>query len=272
MSEQASSKGLASRLAAYGAVAAGALSGSAASADVIGQDGLNIVVTAGNQFAIDFGGSFGERFVFSVASNAGGGTFRTTYSNGGSYASQSTMVYQRSFFLQRRIGLGFAAGGGWTGGSIVAYAPGSSYVQRMGNGFVIGDPVQPFGEWGNLGSGFIQGYYVSNYFRSVRTGYGGGYTVGPYYNSSSFGSWAGGRRGFLGFRFTDNGTDYHYGWIDISTDRSTVDVVIHGWGLETTPNAGIEVGVTPAPASALALLAMGAAGLGRTRRDAALKN
>ena len=76
----------------------------------------------------------------------------------------------------------------------------------------------------------------------------------------------GGQQGYIGFRLTsDDGATYNYGFIQVGL--SGVHLEIHGWSLETDPNTPIR---TPAPGvSGLALLAMGAAGIRRMRRDPA---
>ena len=95
------------------------------------------------------------------------------------------------------------------------------------------------------------------------------------------GAWAGDTSGLLGFRFEDKG--WHYGWVELTVDDDSFD--IGRWAYQEVAGVGVIAGSTtdlaPAPQrfaspaapaaavpepSALALLAVGAAGVGASRR------
>ncbi|MEL6739212.1 MAG: hypothetical protein AAFP26_01000 [Planctomycetota bacterium] len=73
--------------------------------------------------------------------------------------------------------------------------------------------------------------------------------------------------GLLGFRFSNGDGTFTYGWLDLQVVQFS-GLEINGWGISDTANEGVLAGTdqaVPAP-GALTLLAMGAAGIRRTRR------
>jgi len=80
-------------------------------------------------------------------------------------------------------------------------------------------------------------------------------------------SWGAGN--YIGF-FTDDGTDKHYGWLEVTWDRDTQIFHILSGAYESEANVGIPITPVPEPSS-LALLAAGAAGVAalRCRKKAA---
>jgi MYXO-CTERM domain-containing protein len=85
---------------------------------------------------------------------------------------------------------------------------------------------------------------------------------------SIFSSAVGGNGGFVPFAI-DIDNDAHFGWIDIEIAVSVGDgptLRINGWGLNTVAGEPILAGEVPSPGpGALALLALGAAGVRRSR-------
>lgn len=81
-------------------------------------------------------------------------------------------------------------------------------------------------------------------------------------------------RGYLGFRFSDNGVDVFYGYFDLEISRtgddanSSLSVTVHGWAYNSIAGQSITIGSPSAiPGGAgLAALAFGAAGLRCRRR------
>ena len=93
-------------------------------------------------------------------------------------------------------------------------------------------------------------------------------------------------KAYLGVEFLDNAGALHYGWVRISIGSG--GVTITGYAYETTPNEGINTGVTHGPVegaaadpsqmqlsgptkATLGLLAVGAPGLAAWRRDEELQ-
>lgn len=244
------------RLSAYATLAASVLP-TVASADIRGQDGLNITVTPDNPASIDFGPGFGHVFDFTMTSFAG------SYS----HSSQNTYssYFIRSSNINRTNMFNFRGDAPWTRGSQIGYSGG--YPTRLGQDFSVEMNPDHYNGWTSIGQGLFQFVYYSNYYRRSQTYYGGGSQT-SWFGSGAWGDWARGRRGFLGVRFSENGSDYYHAWFDISVDRSGFPMTIHGWGLNTDPNESILTGQIPAPGgAALAVLAAGAAGIRRTRRS-----
>lgn len=243
------------RLNAYAALAAGFMP-AIAGADITGEDGLNIVVTPDNPASIDFGPGFGHVFEFTMNSDAG------SYSN--SSQNSYSSYYVRSSNVNRTNMFNFRGDAPWTRGSMIAYSTG--YPSRLGQDFNVEENPDHYGGWNDIGGGYFQFVYYSNYYRRTQTYYGGSNQT-SWYNSGGFGDWARGRRGFLGLRFTENGADFYHAWFDVSVDRSGFPMTIHGWGLNRSANESILTGQIPAPSgAALAILATGAAGIRRSRR------
>ena len=74
------------------------------------------------------------------------------------------------------------------------------------------------------------------------------------------GDWLGGNTGFVGFKLL-NGTDVHYGWIEVRVDADNGGGEILRYGIEVEPGVSdVVISTIPEPNS-LASLAIGAAGL-----------
>ncbi len=77
-----------------------------------------------------------------------------------------------------------------------------------------------------------------------------------------------GETGFVGIRFVD-GTDFYYGWVQITKDAANADFTIDAWYVSDTANQAVIAGSTAPPAvpgiGGLAALACGAAGVRRRR-------
>lgn len=245
--ERTSSTG--GRLAAYAALA-GTVIPVAANAELIGETGLNLVATPGSPVAVDFGEGFGEIFRFSVS------TFFTSSDRAARVGS-----YYSYFYSTQVVQFDNGNTGGWTGASIVDYN-GAADPMRFGNSAAIGAAEN----WDSMSSFFGFDHVLAYLFSS----YSYFYARGGGFFSTTFGDWAPNERGYLGFRISDDGgSDFLYGWIDVEADLDILfrggagSITIHGWGLETTPNQPI---VTPTPGPVgIGLLAMGAAGIRRTR-------
>jgi MYXO-CTERM domain-containing protein len=263
----------ATRLSAYAALAGAAIP-AAASGAIVSQTGLNLVATPGSPVALDFGTGIGEIFVFSVAGFFFDRVVNFDTTSGGFFRSEthSSTQYQVVQFDP-------ANAGGWISAGVVGNV--GLNLNRLGSGGSIG-PVNP--NWlpmsALLGSDHrLASRYLYSYFTSYVYGYVTSDDLGNTYftttssdSSGTFDSstnyeWAPNKRGFLGLRFTSNGTDFLHAWVDVESDVFSRELIIHGWGLEKTPNVGIEAGEVPSPGAAgLALLAMGAAGVRRQRR------
>ena len=84
------------------------------------------------------------------------------------------------------------------------------------------------------------------------------------------GPFADGGAGYIGFQIESDslgGAEFHYGWIAVDWNASTLELTIDGFAYETEAGVGIEAGAIPAP-GALGLfgLAAGAAGIRRKRQ------
>ena len=83
------------------------------------------------------------------------------------------------------------------------------------------------------------------------------------------GGWSLGDTGYFGFKFTSNGNT-HYGWAEMTLSNFTTQATINEAWYNDTPDGSVTVGVAvPEPAEVglgLGVLALGAAGLRRTRQ------
>ena len=243
---------LSGRLARYSAVAAGLVPFAGASAAIIGQTGLNVVVNPGPSVGIDFGPGFGEVFAFQVAPLSA--TIPASY-----YYPFTTFIDRNDAVVQfnpYNTGGAYAAfHAGSVGGGNPARLPGGYYIGYSAGTF--NSMTSSFGTFHDL----VQAGDVKV------VSYTGGATV--FSSSYSVGDWAGGQRGYLGFAMYI-GLDTYFGWFDVEAAVGGGQLIIHGWGLNTTSTEGLEAGQIPAPAAGgLAALALGAAGIRRKRRTAA---
>ena len=88
-------------------------------------------------------------------------------------------------------------------------------------------------------------------------------------NSGHYGPFAG-ATGYLPIRLRLSPTSFEYGWIAYSATANASSATISGWAYQSTPDTSILAGVVPEPAqtgTALALLALGAAGAHRMRKQ-----
>jgi len=77
-------------------------------------------------------------------------------------------------------------------------------------------------------------------------------------------------RGFLPIRLDAGGGNFHYGWVDYQPSADGLSATIFGHAYETGNNVPILAGAVPEPAEsafALGVLALGAAGLHRLRKQ-----
>ncbi len=242
------------RLAAYGALAGVTLPASMASGEIIYDTelGLEAFFVDGST-GIDFGPGFGTILRASVTTSYYYGTFPARGAIG------SGIV----FFQDQVVQFDPGNTGGWTAASLIGYAP---------NGFAsdparlaTGSPIGAGASWYPMTSGLGWAHDVAaSRFTSF-------FAARNAYTYTRFGDWEPDLRGFMGFRFTrDGGANYHYGWLDVEADLFGLTLTVHGWGFEAEPNRPIGAGDVPAPGvGGLALLAMGAAGIRRHRREAA---
>lgn len=249
---------LKSRLAQYAALSA--VIPAAAASGAIQWSGPGPVgsATIGSPLLVDFGAGVGEVFRFEITSNKDSGTFSaTTYTNnsytyfipGGNYVRH----YCNPLFQFNPANSGGVVQPGFLGtgndplrlSSGAAISAGQVFVGPMTNSFNTSHDIA----------------FTAQTNVQYSTGYA--FTTG-----FSFGSWAGGNRGFIGFVMELGGAD-RFGWFDVEYLLGTKELIIHGWAYNDTPDAPIDAGETPAPGAAgLLALAMGAAGIRRKRAAA----
>ena len=70
---------------------------------------------------------------------------------------------------------------------------------------------------------------------------------------------------YWGIAYSVGGSNFNYGWVQLSYDASTTTATFVGAAINTTPNQSILVGQVPEP-SALSLLAVALGGLAMLRR------
>ncbi len=251
------------RLAQY-ALAAAAVPAASASAAIVSQTNLNIVLGVGSAQAIDFGGAFGEVFRFDLRGQNNyffnpGGTYTNTFTTnyGSTYTTTSYQTSSRGGRLSFNPLFQFVGGGA----ADAAFRANSSFDPlRLASGAPI-SAAQAFADmFLTSGTGYDLARRFSSFF-SV-----GGSPVSSGY--ANYGSWNPDARGFVGFSFIFAGAT-HYGWFDVETRAGLAELVIHGWAFNDEPRGPIAAGEVPAPAAGgLLALAMGAAGLRRSRRSA----
>ncbi len=237
----------ASRTARLGAYVAAAAAIPTADADVIIGDDLGLTATDGSPSLVDFGPGFGQLFRFDVA-------WTRIYTSDYSFAWVASYGAASVRFNATNTG-------GWTAASVLGYAAGyriGMVPQRLA---LEGAPIGPGDpDWIPLDAAQRLNFQRLNDF-GIHQAWGP--WVSDPYLSGSF-RWS--VRGAIGVRITqDAGATHTYAWLDVETlGWFDATLVVHGWGLQTTPGVPIE---TPAPTVAgLALLALGAAGVRRHRR------
>ena len=234
--------------------AAGAAIGSSAHADIIGATDLGLTITTGESMLLDFGPGFGEVFGFEVRST----NYFTSFTNGGSVSS--TVTYSSARLSFNPLFQFNANQTLWNAASFVNNSSlgGYSYDNdpaRLAFGVAIDNGL---GWSGPMTTSFSTSHDIAqfaSFFRNSTSTLSSG--------SYSYGAWAGGARGFIGFRMPvadpllSEGS-YIFGWIDVETSDDLIDLTIHGWGLNTSPNSSITAGAIPAPGvGGLAMLATG---------------
>ncbi len=252
------------RLGLYVAAAGAAATGASASAEIIGATDLGLTITTGESMLLDFGPGFGEVFGFEVRST----NYFTSFTNGGSISSTVTYSSARlSFNPLFQFNPNQTL---WNAASFANLSSSNAYSfgndpTRLAFGAAIDNGL---GWSGPMTSAFSTSHDIAQFSSFLRN------TSTLSSGTTSYGAWAGGARGFIGFRMPvadpllSEGS-YIFGWIDVETSGDLTELTIHGWGLNTTPNGAITAGAIPAPGvGGLAMLAMGAAGIRRTRRSA----
>jgi len=142
------------------------------------------------------------------------------------------------------VGMGI---GGSAGLQFVQPMPNPRGAARLGTGVLVGTPSQIWGassvsnlistDSGNVGIGIENGWYARG-------------------------------SGFIGFRFDSGGTTLH-GWAELTVGGDTEGFTLERWAFDDT-GASILTGQVPAPGTTgIALLALGAAGMRRSRQGSA---
>lgn len=248
---------LAARISRYAALAAALPAASASGAIVWSGPGPIGVATVNNPLLLDLGAGIGEVFRFEVGFD----------STAGRIFSATTYTFNSYTY--------FRPGGTQ---SFRSWNPLFQFNPANGNG--INDPRFAFAGVGNdplrLGSGVLlpgtQSFYApmstsfgTSHDLGISSTFQIGYTTGFFTSGTlRIGEWAGQSRGFIGFNIEVAGADT-FGWIDVEWNEVSKELIIHGWAYNDTPRGPIRTGEVPAPASGLALLALGAAGIRRKR-------
>lgn len=238
------------RLMQYAALAA-AVPAAGAQAGIIAQTGLGLVINPGESAFIDFGAGFGEVFRFELRKQEA--PYTTDRSTGVDY-------YAGLFQFNPGNGNGIS-GGAFVNG--LSFSGGGNNPARMAAGSAI----------------TVERAFYSPMTTSFSSAHDLAYrnTYTPARNTTGFGSWFPDARGFIGFQMIKDGS-FHFGWFDVETvgwltpsrNGMAPQLIIHGWGFVDEPRVGIGAGDVPAPAAGgLLALAMGAAGIRRSRRDVA---
>ncbi len=247
------------RLGLYVAAAGAAAVGGAANAQIVAATDLDISIDIGESVLLDFGPGLGEAFQFEM--------FRDSFFAGSTLRGSTTGTYgSSSYFVSSGALFQFNPGQTlWSAASFMNNAGGYSFGNDPAR-LAFGAPIGFSQTWeGPMSSSFSTLHDIA-----IRS-YGLSTAEGSYFFSSSYGAWIDDERGYIGFRLDAadeaRGADYLYGWIDVGISDNLGTLTIYGWGINTTPNAGLFAGEVPAPgAGGLAMLAMGAAGIRRKRR------
>lgn len=252
---------LENRLGLYVAAAGAAAVGGAANAQIVAETGLDISIDIGETVLLDFGPGLGEAFQFEM--------FRNTYFASTTFRGSTTGTYTGSgYFVSSGALFQFNPGQTlWAAASFMN----STASYNFGNDparLAFGAPIGGSQNWeGPMSSSF------STLHDLAFASYGLSTAEGSYFFSFSYGGWIDDQRGYIGFRLDGSeearGADFLYGWIDVGLSNDLNTLTIYGWGINTTPNAGLFAGEVPAPGvGGLAMLAMGAAGIRRKRHSA----
>ena len=158
--------------------------------------------------------------------------------------------------------------GGNVGSNRVGKVSGSTsgiHGARLASGAVIGAGLG----WSTSSAVLAKSLVTSNNFAASS----GAWSLGA-------GTGANTVRGYLAFRISDGGSDYYYGYFDISMSRSgtgsglggttasSFSMTIHGWAYNDVAGQSITIGASAVPGGAgLASLAVGALGLRGRRRS-----
>jgi hypothetical protein len=125
------------------------------------------------------------------------------------------------------------------------------------------DDLQKLNTGFNVGPTLAAGYQWRSPGQASRTVMTSGGNIGYDFSNGGFTSPG---TGYFGFRFESGGNTF-YGWANIDIGQTTPGTVtITEWAYNNTPNGTISVS-TPESTSSLALLAFGAAGVYRWRRN-----
>lgn len=241
------------RLAQYAALSA-AIPAAAATGAVVSNPSLDLVILPGQAAFIDFGPGFGEVFRFEL---------RTHDSSSDPHRAASASYYNAFFQFNPDNGNVGSAGFVGTGISSDYNDP-----QRLANGAAI-DTGRGF--YDPMSASLSTQHDIANqYFTSFGTARA---------SVTGYGDWFPSSRGYIGFKMYKDGS-FHFGWFDVETlnwggdarrnNTGLPELIIHGWGFNDEPLAGIDAGEAPTPAAGgLLALALGAAGLRRARRQVA---
>jgi len=257
------------RLGRYTGLAA-IIPAASAQAAVYHNDNANISLSLNQTQLVDFGSGFGGIFQFALR-----GTSTSSYNP----PNQNTHSHTNPTYGSTTYGAPYTSHTTTfttttTGGNARQNRVFHPLIQRYGGsdaGFIaniFAEPTRlPSGALISGGLAFAHMNVGSNsnydlgFFRSVFGTASGATQTNSF---SAYGSWYPDSRGFLGFTFGFAGHTY-YGWFDVETRANLSQLLIHAWAFGDGPIAAGEIPASGA--GGVALLAMGAAGVRRTRRS-----
>ncbi len=261
---------LKNRLMHYAAAAAAIPAATAVGGIVTSGPGIVGTATPGNQLFVDFGPGIGEVFAFDAQFESITDGFRPGYTfTSGSYTYFVPGLHYRGTDNNALFQFNPFNTGGIDTPGVIADAPlGFTNDPRL---LASGAPISAGQAFFAMTSAFGTGCDLAR-----TTSFYGVYTTGYVTTDSSFyGDWQGGNRGFIGFTMQLEGAA-HFGWIDVEwipgtgANRTTAQLIVHGWAYNDEPRGPITAGEVPAPGVfGLAALALGAAGVRRSRRATA---